>query len=357
MGLFSKNESYLGVDIGTASIKACELENARGKASLVTYGMATVPNDLIRNKSPEVIRQITEAIKVIVEQAGIQTRRVVAALPGYAVFTFEIELPKMSTDDLGSAIKFEAKKYIPVPMDEMVVDWEIIEELVIKGESQKEGNKRKAGSYYRILLTAAPRNLVTRYSQIFEDAGLTLDSLETEAMALIRALVGEDKAPILILDMGATATDICLVDEGFPRLSKGVDIGGNVITQAIAESLHIDTAKAEQYKKDQGILFDPGKGSVSDAVDSVMKKYITEIQKLMSMFSDKRGRKVEKVILTGGSARLLGLGEYLEKMLGIKVYAGNPWARVVTPAKVHDSVKRIGPEFSVAIGLAMRNIY
>lgn len=354
MGLLSKTESYLGVDIGTSSIKACELEKVRGKASLLTYGMATVPNDLMRDDSPEVTRQVTEAIKAIVEKASVRSKKVVSALPGYAVDTFEIELPKMSDEELRAEVRKKVEKHVSVPMEEMVVDWEIVEEVII---SDGEDEKRESGTYYRILITAAPRNLVTRYSQIFEDAGLELTSLETETMALIRALIGDDTSPILILDMGATATDICLVDDGYPRLSKGINMGGNRITQAIAQSLHIDTEKAEQYKKDQGIFYDPKKGRVSDALEKEMSLFIAAIEKRMSLFSKKRGKNVEKIILTGGSARLIGLGEYVEKMLKIKVYAGNPWARVLTPAKIHDSIKRIGPEFSVAIGLAMRNIY
>lgn len=351
MGLFSKKQKYLGVDIGTASLKICELENIRGRATLSTYGLATLPNDLIRNDSPEVISEITQALKEIIDKANITSRKAVAALPGYSVFTFEVELPMMSDEDFESAIRFEAEKYIPVPINEMVVDWEIIEEVISQNEKSEKQKLR------RVLLTAAPRNLVARYTTIFEGAGLELDSLETEAMALVRSLVGEDKSPILILDMGATATDICLVDGGFPRLSKGIDIGGGMVTEAIAESLNIDVAQAEQFKKDFGLLASDKNSDVPDTVRSIMDEFIIEIQKVLDLYYDKRGRSIEKIILTGGSARLKGLGDYIERTLNTKVYAGNPWARVVTPARIHDSVKRIGPEFSVAIGLAMRNIY
>ncbi|MBU1167580.1 type IV pilus assembly protein PilM [Patescibacteria group bacterium] len=357
MGLFSKQESYLGVDIGTASIKACELTNKKGQASLTTYGLATLPNDLIKNESSEVIVEVTAALKKIVQSAGVTTKKVVASLPAYAVFTFEIDLPKMDEDKLKTQVRFEAEKYIPAPIAEMVVDWEIVEEVLYKQSNQNNQAEGEGNVYYRILITAAPRNLVTRYSRIFVGAGLKLESLETEAMALIRALMGEDKGSALILDIGATATDICLVDGGFPRLSRGIEFGGNLVTDAIAKSLNIDKDRAEQFKRDQGIYIGKDESDIPASVGEVTGVLVNETKKILNIFEEKRGKQVEKLILTGGSARLKGLGQLLAKDLGVKAYAGNPWARVETPAKVDESVKKIAPEFAVSVGLAMRNIY
>lgn len=351
MGLFQKSESYLGVDIGTGSIKACELENRKGRAALLTYGYTNLPNDLIRSDKPETIKAVTLALKQIVEQAHVRTQKVIAGLPAYAVFTFEADLPKAEPKELEPQIRAQAERSLPVPITEMVVDWEVIEEVIFESPE-----KRTPENYLRILITAAPRALVAKYSRIFAGAGLVLESLETETMALIRSLVGTDKAPTLILDIGATATDVSLVDGGFPRLSKGVEIGGNLFTESIAKSLNVSLDRAEQFKKDFGLQSVSNAVEIPERVKAVADTLANEVRKVLNIFYDKRSKKVERIILAGGSARLKGLDRYLEQLLEVKVYLGNPWARVIAPARLESSLQKIGAEFAVTVGLAMRNL-
>lgn len=350
MGLFSKDTKYLGIDIGSTSLKVCELEKANGKATLSTYGMAILPKQVLLAHSEDAILEIADGLREIIAKAGIKSRKVVAALPGDSVYITEVELPFLEASELESRIRFEAEKRFPQALNALALDWEVIEEVVIPQENKKT-------KLQRILVTAAPRELVNRFGQVFEKAGLELQSLETEPMALVRSLIGDDRSTMLVVDIGSTSTDMCLVDNGFPRISKSIQIGGVDITQAIAKSLRVDVMQAEQFKKDFGITLSGEGSETPEALRDIVDTFVSEIKTILEAFHERRGKTVEKIILTGGSSRLKGLGKYIEHSLNTKVYAGNPWARVITSAQVHDSIKKIGPEFAVAIGLSMRDMY
>jgi type IV pilus assembly protein PilM len=350
-------KKHLGVDIGTASLKVVELEDMGGRAKLSTYGSIDLPLDIIKSDSREVIVQISGALKELIKAAGVTADRATSALPGFSVFTTVIDLPKMPETELAQAIKYEAEKYIPSPIEDVVLDWENVgeqeAEIVLKGEKKK-------AMMSRILLTAASKNLVAKYMEIFKNVGLSLESLETEAVALVRALVGEDTSPLLLIDMGATATDICLVEDTSPRLTRSIDLGGNAVTRSIAKSLNIKPERAQQFKKDFGLKGITGvslEEKVPQAIRAVIDDIVREIRHACNMFYNKGGRKIEKVILTGGAAKLSGLSQYLNSLLGVPVYLGNPWARVLYPEELKSILLDLGPDFSGAVGLAMRNIY
>lgn len=359
MPLFRKPKRHLGVDIGTASLKVVELEEIGGRAKLSTYGAIDLPIDIIKASGRETIIQITNALKELIKAAGVTADRATSALPGFAVFTTVIDLPKMPQAELASAIKYEAEKYIPSPIEDVVLDWEVV------GESEAEvtlrGGERQKAIMSRILLTAASKNLVSRYMEIFKNAGLILENLETEAVALVRALVGEDRSPLLLIDMGATATDVCLVEDASPRLTRSIDLGGNAISRSIAKSLNIRIERAQQFKKDFGLKGGVPSGALEErvpsAILSILDEIVREIRQACNLFYNKGGRRIEKVILTGGGAKLTGLSTYLNSLLGVPVYLGNPWARVLYPEELKPLLLDLGPDFAGAVGLAMRNIY
>ncbi len=360
MPLFGRPKRYLGIDIGTASLKVVEIEDIGRRAKLSTYGSIDLPLDIIKSGAREVIVRVSDALKELIRRAGVTTDKATSALPGFSVFTTVIELPKMPEKELASAIRYEAEKYIPSPLEETVLDWEIVGETEAE-ITPKEGEGRKKVLMSRILLTAASKSLVSRYTEIFKNAGLDLESLETEAVALVRSLVGEDTTPLLLIDMGATATDICLVEDASPRLTRSIDIGGNAITRSIAKSLSIKPERAEQFKKDFGLKGGLAEGALEErvpqAIIAILDDIVKEIRHACNLFYNKGGRRIEKVILTGGGAKLTGLPEYLNSLLGVKVLIGNPWARVEYPEELRPLLLELGADFAAAVGLAMRNIY
>lgn len=421
MGLFSSASSYLGVDIGTSSIKMVELENYKNQARLKTYGYADISINVLGGAIDKNNQLIADYIVDIAQKSGVQTRQVVAALPTFSVFNFIVSLPPMPKKDLASAIKWEAKKFIPVPLEEMILDWKILNKKKIKAKSKpedkkfdkkgdnegtkdmsiskqmshtdtpayKEDNKnmmeelnqsarelaqgvgrpgravtknddqiikpKKNDNNYRILLTAAPKNLVARYIDIFKRAKLNLLSLETEAFALSRSLIGNDNSTVMIVDIGATTADICIIEEGVPILNRGIDTGGDFITKTIMNSLNVNQDRAEQFKRDFG-LAGGGFKNVPDVIQKSLNSIINEIKYVFELYQRQGENNIDKIVLTGGSAFLPNLPGYLSELLNMQVIISDPWDRIIYPLDLQPILEEIGPRMATSVGLAMRDI-
>ncbi|EKE14577.1 MAG: type IV pilus biogenesis ATPase PilM [uncultured bacterium] len=258
-----------------------------------------------------------------------------------------------------------------MPLEEMVLDWKILKEdskeMTVKkaGESEGAGQINRQGTgtevikvkNIKVLLTAAPKDLVNRYVEIFRKAGKTLSNLETESFAIERSLIGSDKSIVMVVDIGAVVTNISIFSEGIPLLNRSIDIGGETITKAIANSLKIDQSRAEQFKRDFGLSASGGyQESIPKTIEFVISSILNEIKHVINLFRSREGGELEKIILTGGSAFLPNLPEYLSNILNLKVHVGDPWARVIYPLDLKPVLDEIAPQMAVAIGLAMRDI-
>ncbi|MBI3115407.1 MAG: type IV pilus assembly protein PilM [Candidatus Kerfeldbacteria bacterium] len=365
MALLGRKASYLGIDLGASSLKIVELKNEGGRPKLVTYGFAEQRTDVVRSDSAEDQQRIVVALKAILRKARVSTNRLVAALPSFAVFTSIISLPEMSKKDLFAAVRWEAKKFVPMPLEEMVLDWRLLQKQesaegnqLLAGSRKPNADSRPAGpKSMKVLLTAAPKNLVRRYIEIFRTCDLQIVSLETEAFALQRSLIGAEPNPTMIVDIGAVATDVSVVVDGIPLINRSIDAGGDTITKAIANSLSVDPERAEQFKRDFGIASTSGGvNELPQAIDFVISSIVNEIRYVLNLYRAQEERPIEKLILAGGSAFLPQLPEYLSKTLNMKVIIGDAWARVIYPKELKVALDEIGPRFAVAIGLAMREI-
>ncbi|MEW6610159.1 MAG: pilus assembly protein PilM [Patescibacteria group bacterium] len=373
MGFFASREHYLGVDISSANIKVVELSNEHGRARLFTYGFVEQSTDLVKASSEEMRKQVIGLLHAVLEKAKTTTKKTVSALPNFSVFSSIMSLPQMSKKDLAQAVQWEAKKIVPLPIDEMVIDWKMLPEgsnppspshllspaaSKVPASPEKETPQKpeeKQGSV-RVLLTAAPKNLVERYVALFKEAGLELVGLETESFALERSLVGNDPNAIMIVDIGALTSNIIIVEKGIPLLNRSVDVGGTSITKMIAGSLGVDTMRAEQFKRDIGFT-GQGDGGILKTIETSINPIINELKYCFDLYRSQEGiGHVSKIILTGGSAFLPGLSDYLSRLLAIKVFVGDPWARVIYPTELRPALEELGPRFAVAIGLAMREI-
>ena len=402
MDLFSK-KSYLGVDLGTSAIKMVELQNKGGRAVLVTYGYVEQSTDIIRASSVEMENKIVAIIKSIYHNSRMNSKRVIAALPSFSVFSSIISLPRMNKKDLAQAVKWEAKKFIPLPIEEMTLDWKIAssqfelkkklkqkaveeekaasQEINHKNNSVNEAGdkqafffaglfrkdkkettelaqeKKEKGDNLKVLLTAAPKKIVERFIRIFKAADLELLSLETEAFALERSLVAGDPAPIMIIDIGAVSSDVTIIDNSIPILTRSIDVGGSAITKAVMTSLNVDLSRAEQFKRDIGFSV-LGPSDLPDIIKSTLNPIINEVKYSLDIYlsQSKHNMSLEKIILTGGSAWLPELVSYLSKLLDVKVIIGDPWDKIVYPLELKPVLSELGPRFAVAVGLAMREI-
>lgn len=346
MGVFNSNNSFLGVDIGSTSIKIVELQKENGQPKLISYGFSeNIDTESAKwQKSNKLVAAI---VKKICKKSKIHGSNTVSALPTFSVFSSVLNLASVNKKEIASAVHWEAKKVIPLPLEEMVLDWK---EIKTTDDSKKKN--------ICVLLTGAPQVLVKKHIEIFKKSHMNLLSLETETFSLIRALIGNDKSTIMLVEVGANTTDVTIVDNSIPMMNRSIDVGGNTITGAIKNNLNIDFESAEQFKYDLGIN---SIGSTSNealkVVTDAISPIVNEIKYAMSIFQDKNNKKTEKIILSGGSALLPGLPNYLTKLLNIKVIIGDPWSRVISQDDLKPLLNEIGPRMSVAVGLAMREMY
>jgi type IV pilus assembly protein PilM len=347
---FLKSNSFVGVDIGSSSVKVVELKKRNSRLNLVTYGFTENKGEVLSGDSNSNVSYVAELINEIVDKSKVVGSVAIAALPTFSVFSSVISLSDVNKKEIESAVKWEAKKLIPLPLEEMVLDWKIIKEDSFSGGKNSKGR-------IKVLLTGAPKTLVRKYLDIFKEAKLNLLSLETETFSLIRSLLGNDKTTTMILELGTSTTDISIVKGGIPVINRSIDLGGMNITKAISKNLNIGTNRAEQFKYDLGISSqDSNNNVVPKIIVEAIDPVVNEVKHLLNLFQHNNSERVEKIVLSGGSALLPNFNNYLSEMLNINVIVGDPWSRVSYPVELEHLLKELGPRLSVAVGLAMRGI-
>ena len=366
MGLFSqkKTQSFVGVDLGVSGIKVVQLMNEQGRARLVTYGFLDYPAAPTDRNYQQQVTLAAESLKKIVAKARVTTKVSVAALPISSVFSSIISVPSNNEKELQEAIHWQAKKLIPLPLEEIALDAKPLDPAPAKSPERAPSSPTTDAKKQvrRVLLTGAPNALVNAYVQILGGAGLEPLALETEAFAQIRALVGHDRSTVLVLDVGAFRTNLTVVEKGVPFLSRSIATGGVAMTQQLAKTLGLPYAQAETMKKDIASLkkFAPA-GDLTPMLQSLLKPILDELKYSFNLYQGQpdfsgQPRRIEKVILTGGSSLLPHFPEFLTETLNVNSYVGDPWARVVYPEDLRPILEDIGPRFSVAVGCAMRDI-
>lgn len=332
-------KSYLGVDIGTLSIKIVELSNETGRPKLQNYAILSNYN-LIENKSPRAFGgEAPLMLRKVLKESDITAKEINMSVPIFSSFLTVMELPPMSESEIASAIQFEAKKYIPVPLDSVLVDWSLI------------GN---APDKISVLLIAIPKDLVNEYSAIAKEADLKLINLELETMSAARALIGNDPVPVVLMDMGSRDTTISVVSGGYVRISHSIETSGEDLTRALANSLNINWRRAEELKKEQGLKIMDNNNQVGGVLTPLLDGIVSAARNIIDLYSSKSGKKVEKLIIYSGAAKMPGFDEYLKKNLGLDVLIGNPFGKIMHDEKLNPAIKDIGHDFAIAVGLALK---
>jgi type IV pilus assembly protein PilM len=354
MGLFSKKTeaSYIGIDLGLSGIKLVELLNEKGRARLVTYAYADFPDLQTERSYTDRAAETSALLKRMLAQARVTTKRCIAALPISSVFSSIISVPATSEKELKEAIAWQAKKLIPMPLEEISLDSKTLD------ADGDEGNGKKVT---RVLLTGAPKALVKEYVGILADAGLEPLALETEAFAQIRSLVGRDRSTVMIIDIGAFRTNITIVERGIPYLARSIASGGAAISSTIAQTIGIPAAEAESMKRDIKAMqqFAPA-GDLAPILETLLKPIIDEVKYSFNLYQGQseqgKLKRIDKIIVTGGSSLLPRIPEFFTQLMNVNSYLGDPWARVVYPEDLRPVLEEIGSRFSVSVGCAMRDI-
>lgn len=336
----AKDSNYLGVDIGASGIKIVELADDGGRARLITYGYSEYGEDRASDELADPAAKGKELME-LAAKAGATAKRAVTGLPMASVFSTIFTFPEGTEKGLDEMIKSKAKKLSPIPEKDLVIDWK----KLASAPNEK---------MVKVAVTAASRNMINGYVQIFKASGMELISLETEAYALVRSLLGKDKSPSVIVDIGSVKTNVLVVKDGIPVIHRTVKIGGKNISMLLAEKMKVDMKKAEEIKRNlgQGIL-----GGAENLLEAMADPIVNEVKFCQSLYVEQYNREtIEKLVLTGGSALIMGLVEMLRAESGLRVFVGDPWARVIYPDDLRPVLDKIGPGLAIAVGLAMRDI-
>lgn len=346
----AKKSGYLGVDLGTSGIKIVEVVARGGRAYLSTYGIVEEEINLL-DMDERKAAEVGKLLRELVVYTHATSHRALSALPNYTVFSSIISLPHLSKRELERAVQWEAKKLIPTPLEDVVLDWKVL----LGVPTLKDGKPRSA----KVLITAAPRKLIATFLGIFKAAGLDLVSLETESFSIIRSLIGHEKSGALIVDLGASSTEVTAAAFGVPVVNRSVKFAGGELSRMLALALGVLPPVAEQFKRDLSVAnaslanlppFVEPFSTLLNELRFVEDSFVREMEDFGG------GVRIEKVVLTGGQAYLPGLASELSTVLGSRAFVGNPFAHTVYPKEMEETLQDAAPRFGVAVGLGMKNI-
>jgi len=361
-GFFKKsNASVLGIDIGSSAIKLVQLAKKEGRAVLETYGKIEL-GPYAKLDVGRAVRlgddKLLEAIADILRESKSTTDKAGIAIPLASSLITVIEVPAVAEEELASIIPIEAKKYIPVPSSEVMLDWLPIPRNKPPQTSHADPSLKdepQHGETMEVLLVAIHNETLTRFRDLAKNALLESSFFEVETFADIRASVDNDMFPVMVFDLGAASTKINIVENGLVRMSHVINRGSQDITLAVARSLNITEKEAETMKRAIG-KDNPAQQDLAlrQIINLTLGHIFSETNQVLSNFNIKYNKKVSKIILTGGGSVLRGFETMARDALDAPVVLSNPFAKVVTPAFFEGVLKEVGPSLSVALGVALR---
>lgn len=344
-------DSVLGIDISASSIKVVELSRSGGQAVLETYGELSLGPYVDREVGQAVNLskdQITGALKDVLREAKVSAKTCGVAIPLSSSLISIVELPPIDEKKLKDVIPLEARKYIPVPISEVLLDWHII--------PQEEDEHSDDDRPQEALIVAIHKETVNRYRDIIAESGLDTAFFEIELFSTIRSVLDRGIKPVLVLDLGVGSSKMYIVEHGVVRGSHSVNRGSQDITRSFSQALDIDFRQAEKIKREHGLLGTYRGESLENTGTAVLNHVFTEAKRVMLNYEKKYNNPVRKVVLSGGGSLLRGIDGVAKKHMEIEVAVADPFAKIKTPAFLQGVLTEAGPEFAVAIGIALRHL-
>jgi len=365
--MFNFFQKPFGLDIADTSIKLISLAGSFEKPKLLSLGKAALEPDIVEDGkilNKEKLKRSLSNLILNPEFGKIKKRECIFSLPESKVFLHFFKIPEnLKKEERFQKIKFEAGQTFPYPLEELYYDFMIYPVRDYKGKEKRQREQISNGVYpeKEVLLAASPKNIVNDYLNVFKICQIEPIALEIESESLTRALIGKKEGVILIIDIGARTTNFSLFDGGQLKLSISIPIAGNKFTQKIAEKLKIPLSEAEGLKVKHGLNPEVKEGKIFLILQQEFREIIEEIEKIENYFQQKIEKKIGKIILTGGSAQLPFLPEYLAENLGVKVEIGDPWAKInIDILKKKEYLKealKINPIlYTTSIGSALRGL-
>ena len=376
MTFFSKffnqgESSALGVDIGSSAIKIVQIKKKNGQAVLETYGeLALGPyvgvgvGQAVILTTDKIAQALTDLMRE--KEVNITTKKCGISIPFASSLMSVIEMPAVSSKQLAVMVPLEARRYIPVPISEVMLDWSVIPKSEVREEDSSEytttEERSSAGatkasaalSKVDVLIVAIHNETIARYQEIVAKSGLEAGFFEIEIFSTMRAVLDEALRPVMIMDIGAASTKLYVVERGVIRSSHTINRGSQDITATISKSLGLSIERAEVMKRQVGAAGEDK--NLTDLIVLTLDYIFAEVNSALLAFEKKHNKAISKVILVGGGSALKGLAELAKNNFKTDVVIANPFNKVSTPAFLENILKETGPEFAVAIGLALRKL-
>lgn len=344
--LIYNKKPLLGFDIGTHAIKVVQLQP--GGQQVAGYGYIDFPTTSIIEGlvvDSAGMAKIVQPLLTNPDVGKFTSNRVAASVPVTKVFIRTLQLPPMEKKDIQAAIALQVEQYVPVPISDLYVDYEIIPSI----------NPAVASDHIDVLMVASPKSMVDSYMKLFEALGLEVESIEVSLSALSRALTTSTSVgqTTLVVDIGSRSADMAVVDQVI-RLTGTIPVGGDQLTAAIAKALKLDDPAADEIKVKFGIAAGELQTKIKDALEPLFATITAELKKTIKYYAERSDtqHQVQSIILSGGSASMPGLAEYLAEQTGVPVAVGNPWKKIIH-AQLH-SDQSASPMYATAIGLALQ---
>jgi len=357
MSILQKNffnifPSAFGLDLSDLSIKAVWLERVGKLDSVSSFGSVPLPVGCIVDGEIIDAQAVEVAIKDLLKKVGpnrLRTKKVICSLPETKAFLRIISLPVMAEKEAKEAIKWEIEANIPLTLDQVYYDWQILDENFI----QEKGKMN-------VLVVAVARSVVDQFQSVLTAAGLEVVGLETESIAQARSLLAEkdEKKTTLIVDIGDRRSSFLIAIGSTTCFTSSVPISSQMITDAISKSLQIPFEEAEEIKIKQGLGSLALQSPVLKAALPVLENIATEIERSIDFCLSNLhySENIDSIILCGGGANMQGLVPYLSRRLGRLVEFGNPWVNINLGTQIPLINRNNSVQYSTAIGLALRGL-
>ncbi len=340
----------IGLDIGTTFVRAAEVQQGRGgprSGTLVRYGEVPLPLGAVRDGEVEEISIVASALRQLWATAKFSSRDVAISVGNQRVVVRELDLPWMPTAQLKASLAFHVQEILPMPADEALLDY--------FPTSEFDGQQ---GRLVRGMLVAATRDTVRANVMAVETAGLRPKLVDLTHFALMRGLLTEDlmRSTVAIVEIGARLTQVVIAAEGQPQFVRMLPTGGQNVTDAVAGALGISNTDAEAVKRQVGVGVGRtvGQEAATEAVEGAVRPLVEAIRNTFVYYaSNHPGAGIESVLLTGGGAHLLGLGQYLASASRLPITLGDALSGLRLGKGVKGAVEGRESLVGLPLGLAM----
>lgn len=348
---FFKDKPVFGFDIGHGSLKVMQTEHHGKKPRIIGYGSTSFDAAAIQDGVIVDPKAIAKAAQDLFEHrliGDITTNRVVIAIPAYRTFTRLINLPALAGKQLKEAVELEAEQYIPVPLDELYLDYDVV------GQSRSAPDDSPE-SKLDVFAVAVPRKIVDSQLQLMRLLGLETVGVETTIDAAGKLFLQDHQSdvPAVLIDFGSLSADITIFDQHM-LVSGTVTGGGEVFTNRIRDKLGVTQAEAQIIKTKYGLGPSKKQSEIIAAMEPVLSQLAQEIRRMIRYYEDRYGdkRKVTQVITLGGGANMPGLSDYMTNSLRLAVRACDPW-EYCTHKGLQPPSKADKPMFATVMGLSL----